>query len=83
MADTSHTDTLNFCPRIDFLGVVELKTPVPKNCCMCEIGHFLRCRYIYIFIYHAKSRLNTPVCGSLRSPNYAQFKIVQLIFAFD
>ena len=27
--------------------------------------------YIYIHnIYHAKSRLNTPVWGSLRSPNY-------------
>ena len=24
---------------------------------------------IYIYIYHAKSRLNTPVWGSLRSPN--------------
>ena len=28
--------------------------------------------YIYIYIYHAKSRLNTPVWGSLRSPNYEQ-----------
>ena len=26
--------------------------------------------YIYTYIYHAKSRLNTPVWGSLRSPNY-------------
>ena len=25
--------------------------------------------YIHIYIYHAKSRLNTPVWGSLRSPN--------------
>ena len=25
---------------------------------------------IYIYIYHAKSRLNTPVWGALRSPNY-------------
>ena len=24
----------------------------------------------YIYIYHAKSRLNTPMWGSLRSPNY-------------
>ena len=27
-------------------------------------------RYIIYIIYHAKSRLNTPVWGSLRSPNY-------------
>ena len=27
-------------------------------------------RHAYIHIYHAKSRLNTPVWGSLRSPNY-------------
>ena len=26
--------------------------------------------YRHIYIYHAKSRLNTPVWGSLRSPNY-------------
>ena len=26
--------------------------------------------YIHIIIYHAKSRLNTPVWGSLRLPNY-------------
>ena len=25
---------------------------------------------VYTYIYHAKSRLNTPVWGSLRSPNY-------------
>ena len=25
---------------------------------------------VLIYIYHAKSRLNTPVWGSLRSPNY-------------
>ena len=26
--------------------------------------------YIYMYIYHAKSRLNTPVWGWLRSPYY-------------
>ena len=28
-------------------------------------------RHMHIYIYHAKSRLNTPVWGSLRSPNRA------------
>ena len=28
----------------------------------------------HIYIYHAKSRLNTPVWGSLRSPNYKRNK---------
>ena len=27
-------------------------------------------RHMHIYIYHAKSRLNTPVWGSLRSPKY-------------
>ena len=32
--------------------------------------HTYRHTYIHTDIYHAKSRLNTPVWGSLRSPNY-------------
>ena len=30
----------------------------------------MKYRIYIIYIYHAKSRLNTPVWGSLRSPNY-------------
>ena len=28
-----------------------------------------------LYIYHAKSRLNTPVWGSLRSPNHAKSRL--------
>ena len=30
---------------------------------------------IYTYIYHAKSRLNTPVWGSLRSPNHTKYRL--------
>ena len=38
------------------------------------IGRFER-TMVQIYIYHAKSRLNTPVWGSLRSPNHAKSRL--------
>ena len=42
----------------------------PRNSAYAFLDHD-RHTDIYIYIYHAKSRLNTPVWGSLRSPNYS------------
>ena len=36
--------------------------------------------YRHIYIYHAKSRLNTPVWGSLRSPNEEFVVFVVVVF---
>ena len=52
---------------LTLIGIVGIQDPV-----RLEVGYAFwtttdTCTYIYI--YHAKSRLNTPVWGSLLSPN--------------
>ena len=53
-----------FC--LPLLSILFLKTKRNDLACPVMGTIFL----VYIYIYHAKSRLNTPVWGSLRSPNY-------------